>query len=80
VLQILQDKQNIYDKKHRTVPWRTEGLPVARKGVNVFRRKYKRTRNNNNNLCDHHQTDYQVEKAQYQAKIKNAKIVVEAVL
>jgi hypothetical protein len=41
--------------------------------VNVFRRKYQRTRNNDN-LRDQHQTDYQIEKVKYQAKIKNAKI------
>jgi len=59
--------------KHKTVPWWSEDLTIARKRVNAFRRKYQRTKNNNN-LRDQRQTEYYVEKAQYQAKIKNAKM------
>ena len=59
--------------KHKTVPWWTEDITIARKRVNAFRRKYQRTKNNNN-VREQRQTAYKVEKAQYQAKIKNAKI------
>ena len=59
--------------KYKTVPWWTEDITIARKRVNAFRRKYQRTKNNNN-LREQRQTEYKVEKAQYQAKIKNAKI------
>ena len=40
--------------------------------MKAFRRKYQRTKNNN--LHDQRQTEYNVEQAQYQTKIKNAKI------
>jgi hypothetical protein len=30
--------------KHKTVPWWTEDLTIARKRVNAFRRKYQRTK------------------------------------
>ena len=60
-------------KNKRSVPWWTEDLTISRKRVNAFRRKFQRTRNNDN-LRDQRKTDYQIEKAKYQAKIKNAKI------
>jgi hypothetical protein len=60
-------------KNKRTVPWWTEDLTISRKRVNAFRRKYQRTRNNDN-LRDQRKTDYQIEKAKHQAKIKNTKI------
>ena len=60
-------------RKHKTVPWWTEDLTIARKRVNAFRKKYQRTKNNGN-LRDQRQTEYQAEKAQYQAKIKKAKL------
>jgi hypothetical protein len=44
-------------KDKRTVPWWTEVLTISRKRVNAFRRKYQRTRNNDN-LRDQHKTDY----------------------
>jgi hypothetical protein len=59
--------------KHKTVPCWTDDITIARKQVNAFRRKYHRTKNNNN-LREQRQTDYKPEKAQYQAKTKNAKI------
>jgi hypothetical protein len=59
-------------KEHKTVPWWTEDLTIARKRVNAFRRKYQRIKNNI--LRDQRQNEYHVEKAQYQVKIKNAKI------
>ena len=59
--------------KHKTVPWWPEDLTIARKRVNAFRRKYQRTKPNKN-LRDQRKTEYYVEKAQYQAKTKNAKI------
>jgi uncharacterized protein YktA (UPF0223 family) len=58
-------------REHKTVPWCTEDLTIARKRVNAFRRKYQRTKCNNNRR-DQHQTEYHVEKPQYEAKIKNA--------
>jgi hypothetical protein len=58
--------------KHKTVPWWTEELTIARKRVNAFRRKFQRTKINN--LRDQQKSEYYVEMAQYQAKIKNAKI------
>src|SRR5215475_5741512 len=60
-------------RKHKTVTWWTEDLTRARKRVNAFRRKYQRTKNNDN-LRDQRQTEYQAEKTQYQAKIKKAKL------
>ena len=47
--------------KHKTVPWWTEDLTIARKRVNAFRRKYQKTKNNN--LRDQRQNEYYVEKA-----------------
>jgi len=58
--------------KHKTVPWWTEDLTIARKRVNAFRRKYQRTKNDI--LRDQRQNEYHVEKTQCQVKIKNAKI------
>jgi len=60
-------------QKHKTVPWWTEDLTVARKRVNAFRRKYQRTKNNTTTR-EQRKMEYQAEKAQYQARIKNAKI------
>ena len=57
--------------KHKTVLWWTEELTIARKRVNVFRRKYQRTKNNN--IREQRKMEYQAEKAQYLTKIKNAK-------
>ena len=59
--------------KHKSVPWWTEGVTITRKRVNTFRRKYQRTKNNKN-LRVQRQTEYYVEKAQYQARIRNVKI------
>ena len=59
--------------RHKTVPWWTRELTIARKRVNTFRRKYYWTKNNNN-LRNQRQSQYYAEKAQYQAKIKNAKV------
>ena len=59
--------------KHKTVPWWTEDLTIARKRVNAFRRKFQGTKTNNN-LRDQRKTEYYEEKSRYQAKIKNAKI------
>ena len=59
--------------KHKTVPWWTEDLTIARKRVNAFGTKYQRTKTNDI-LRDQRQNEYHVEKAQYQVKIKNAKI------
>jgi hypothetical protein len=59
--------------KHKTVPWWTEDLTIARKRVNAFRRKHQRTKINNN-LRDQRKMEYYEEKAQYQTKTKNTKI------
>jgi len=56
----------------KTVPWWTEDLAIAKKRVNAFRRKYQRTKNDI--LRDQRQNEYHAENAQYQVKIKNAKI------
>jgi hypothetical protein len=45
----------------------------ARKRVNAFRMKYQRTKNNNNTR-EQRKMEYQAEKFQYRARIKNAKI------
>ena len=55
------------------MPWLTQDLTILMKRVNAFQMKFQRTRNNDN-LRDQSKTDYQIEKAKYQAKIKNAKI------
>jgi hypothetical protein len=60
-------------KNRRTVRWWTEDLTIAWKRVKAFRRKYQRKRNNDK-LRDQCHTDYQVEKAQHQAKINHSKI------
>jgi CHAT domain-containing protein len=60
-------------KDKSTVPWWTQDLTISRQRVNAFRRKYQRTRNNDK-LRDQCKTDYQIETAKYQAKIKNTKI------
>jgi len=59
--------------RHKTVPWWTEELAIAMKRVNAFKRKYQRTKNNNN-LRNQRQMEYYAEKVQYQTKLKNAKI------
>jgi len=40
-------RTHMQTNRHKTVPWWTEGLTIARKRVNAFRRKYQRTKNNN---------------------------------
>jgi len=64
-------RTHMQTNRHKTVPWWTEELTIARKRVNAFKRKYQRTKNNN--IREQRKTKYQAEKAQYQTKIKNAK-------
>src|SRR5215469_11354735 len=48
-------------RKHKTLPWWTEDLTIARKRVNTFRRKYIGNKNNDK-LRDQRQTEYQEKK------------------
>jgi len=50
-------------QKHRTVPWWTEDLTVARKRVNAFGRKYQRTKSYNKTR-EQRKIEYQAQKAQ----------------
>jgi hypothetical protein len=56
-----------------SICFNVEDLTIARKRINAFRWKYQRTKTNNN-LRDQRKIEYYEEKAQYQTKIKNAKI------
>jgi len=56
---------------HKTVPWWTEELTVARKRINTFRRKYQRAKNNN--IREQRKTEYQAKKNSISIKIKMLK-------
>ena len=54
---------------HKSVPWWTEGLTILRKKVNAQRRKYQRTRGNND-LRDQRKSQHLATKAECAATIK----------
>jgi hypothetical protein len=58
---------------HKSVPWWTEDLTIKKKGLNALRRRYQRTKNNEE-LRDLRKNIYYEEKANYQATIKKEKI------
>jgi hypothetical protein len=58
---------------HNSVPWWTEDLTSKRKRLNALRRRYQRTRNNEE-LRDLRKNIYYEEKANYRATIKKEKI------
>ena len=57
---------------HTSVPWWTEELTLMRKRLNALRRRYQRTRNNND-LRERRKNQYHDGKLQYQAAIKREK-------
>jgi cell envelope opacity-associated protein A len=56
-----------------SVPWWKEDLSIKRKRLNALRRRYQRTKNNEE-LRGHSKNIYYEEKANYQATIKKEKI------
>ena len=59
--------------KQKLVPWWTEDLTIKRKRLNALRRRYQRTKNNEE-LREHDKNIYYGEKANYQATMKKDKI------
>jgi hypothetical protein len=57
---------------HKTVSWWTEELTVMRKGMNVLRCRYQRTRNNGG-LREKSRSQYLEGKGSYAATIKKEK-------
>ena len=57
---------------HKSVPWWTEELTIMRKRTNTLRRRYQRTRNNEE-LREKHKIQYYAGKAIYAATIKKEK-------
>jgi hypothetical protein len=57
----------------KLVPWWTEDLTIKRKRLNALRRRYQRTKTNEE-LRGHRKNMYYEEKANYQAAIKKEKI------
>ena len=57
---------------HKSVPWWTEDLTIKRKRLNALRRRYQRTKNNEE-LRELRKNIYYEEKANYQATIKKEK-------
>jgi hypothetical protein len=54
---------------HKSAPWWTQSLTILRKKVNAQRRKYQRTKDNND-LRDHRKQQYLASKAEYAATIR----------
>jgi hypothetical protein len=59
--------------EHKLVPWWTEELTVMRKKINAMRRRYQRTRQDNN-LRESRKLQYLQEKRRYEATLRKAKI------
>ena len=54
---------------HKSVPWWTQNLTILRKKVNAQRRKFQRTKDNND-LREHRKEQYLATKAEYAAAIR----------
>jgi len=63
--------RNIIQKatSHKSVPWWTQNLTILREKVNTQRRKFERTKDNND-LRDHRKEQYLAIKAEYAAAIR----------
>ena len=59
--------------KKKSVPWWTEELTIRRKRINALRRRYQRTKNNDE-LRESRKSQYYEEKTKYQVLIKKQKI------
>jgi predicted component of type VI protein secretion system len=71
--QSIQNQNHINNLTHRSVPWWTDELTTLRKKTNAHRRRYQRTKNNEE-LRERRKNLYAESKAHYAATIQREKI------